>query len=110
MLVLRWAKVRPTEDEILLRLRIPTNEKERTDPPGKVVARHDQHVGSPAPADRILASRLGDFAVRSILEGHTGAMAGEVKGELVLTPFPETYAQHKPVPEELVRLLETLAS
>jgi len=71
---------------------------------------HLQRGGSPVPADRILASRLGDFAVRSLLAGHTGAMAGEVKGELVLTPFPETYAHHKPVPEELVRLLETLAS
>jgi 6-phosphofructokinase 1 len=71
---------------------------------------HLQRGGSPAPADRILASRLGDFAVRSILAGHTNAMAGLVKGELVLTPFPETYAYHKPVPEELVKLLETLAS
>jgi len=71
---------------------------------------HLQRGGSPAPADRILAARLGDFAVRSLLEGHTGAMAGLVHGELVLTPFRETYARHKPVPEELLRLLETLAS
>ncbi len=71
---------------------------------------HLQRGGSPAPADRILASRLGDFAVRSILAGHTGAMAGLVKGTLALTPFPETYASHKPVPEELVKLLETMAS
>ena len=71
---------------------------------------HLQRGGSPAPADRILASRLGDFAVRSILQGRTGAMAGEVKGELRLTPFPETYARHKPVPQDFVKLLETLAS
>jgi 6-phosphofructokinase 1 len=71
---------------------------------------HLQRGGSPVPADRILASRLGDFAVRSILAGHTGAMAGLVHGELVLTPFPETYARHKPVPDALVKLLETLAS
>jgi len=71
---------------------------------------HLQRGGSPVPADRILASRLGDFAVRSILAGQTGAMAGEVQGELVLTSFPETYAYHKPVPEDFVKLLETLAS
>ena len=71
---------------------------------------HLQRGGSPAPADRILAARLGDFAVRSLLAGQTGAMAGLVHGELVLTPFPETYAQHKPVPQELVKLLETMAS
>ncbi|MFH1265769.1 MAG: ATP-dependent 6-phosphofructokinase [Planctomycetota bacterium] len=75
-----------------------------------VILGHLQRGGTPAPADRILAGRLGDFAVRSLLAGHTGSMAGEVKGELVFTPFPQTYAHHKPVPEELVRLLETLAS
>jgi hypothetical protein len=37
-------------------------------------------------------------------------MAGLVHGTLVLTPFRETYAYHKPVPKELLRLLETLAS
>ena len=71
---------------------------------------HLQRGGSPAPADRILAARLGDFAVRSLLKGHTGAMAGLVHGELILTPFPETYARHKPVPGELLALLETMAS
>ncbi|NQT12946.1 MAG: ATP-dependent 6-phosphofructokinase [Planctomycetes bacterium] len=71
---------------------------------------HLQRGGSPAPADRIVASRVGDFAVRSILAGQTGAMAGVVKGELVLTPFADTYAYHKPLPEELIRLVDTLAS
>ncbi len=71
---------------------------------------HLQRGGSPAPGDRILAARLGDFAVRSLLAGHTGAMAGLVHGDLVLTPFPQTYAHHKPVPEELLKLLEMMAS
>lgn len=71
---------------------------------------HLQRGGNPVPQDRILAARLGDFAVRSILEGKTGAMAGEQKGELVLVPFEEAYAAHRAVPGELVRLLETLAT
>jgi len=71
---------------------------------------HLQRGGSPAPADRILASRLGDFAVQAIVEGETGAMAGEVHGELILTPFQNTYTRHKPVPEELLTLLKTMAS
>ena len=71
---------------------------------------HLQRGGSPVPADRILASRLGDFAVRSILAGATGVMAGLTGGELVLTPFSKTFARHKPLPAELVSLLETLAS
>jgi len=70
---------------------------------------HLQRGGAPVPSDRILASRLGDFAVRSLLAGSGSVMAGEVDGELVLTPFSDTFASHKPVPDELVALLETLA-
>ena len=71
---------------------------------------HLQRGGCPVPDDRILASRLGEFAVQAIIEGETGAMAGEVNHELILTPFQDTYARHKPVPAELIRLLGTLAS
>jgi len=71
---------------------------------------HLQRGGSPVPADRILASRLGDFAVQAIDEGETGSMVGQVHGELVLTRFQDTYAKHKPVPEDLLRLLETMAN
>ena len=71
---------------------------------------HLQRGGTPVPDDRILASRLGDLAVQAILEGENGMMTGEVKGQLVLTPFQDTYAKHKPVPEDLLKLLETLAS
>lgn len=71
---------------------------------------HLQRGGSPVPQDRILAARLGDFAVRAILEGKTGVMAGEVRGELVLTPFEKAYSAHRSVPDDFVRLLETLAT
>lgn len=74
-----------------------------------VVLGHLQRGGSPVTSDRILATRLGEFAVRSILAGHTGAMAGEAGWNLLLTPFPQTFSQHNPVPPELVRLLETIA-
>ena len=71
---------------------------------------HLQRGGTPVPDDRILAARLGDFAVRSVLAGHTGVMAGLIHGELVLTPFVDTFAHHKPVPEPLLELLDTLAN
>lgn len=48
--------------------------------------------------------------MQAIIEGETGAMAGEVNHELILTPFQDTYSTHKPVPEELIRLLGTLSS
>ncbi len=71
---------------------------------------HLQRGGSPTPADRIVASRTGDFAVRSILAGHTGAMAGVVRSECKLTSFEETYTQHKQIPQALLDLLEVLSS
>lgn len=71
---------------------------------------HLQRGGSPIFSDRLLAARLGDFAVRMILEGETGAMAGEVSGGLVLTPLADTVAEHRPVPPELVHLLDVLSA
>ena len=75
-----------------------------------VLLGHLQRGGTPAPADRILASRLGDFAVEALDRGARGVMAGEICGELVLTPFEQTYAQHKAVPENLLAVLRTMAS
>jgi len=70
---------------------------------------HLQRGGSPAPADRILASRLGHLAVRSILAGHNGVMAGFVHGKPTLTPFDDTFAKHKPLPNGDMELLEAMA-
>ena len=70
---------------------------------------HLQRGGAPVPADRILATLLGEFAVKSILEGKTGVMAGRIGGALTLTPFEQTFNRHKPVPPELVQVLETMA-
>lgn len=75
-----------------------------------VVLGHLQRGGSPTPEDRILASRLGDQAVRNILDGHTGVMAGIVEGHAVMTPFLETYRTHKPIPAALPELLGTLSN
>jgi 6-phosphofructokinase 1 len=71
---------------------------------------HLQRGGSPTPEDRILATKLGNFAVEALDRGATGVMAGEVRGELTLTPFLDTYSSHKAVPDDLLRVLETMAS
>lgn len=75
-----------------------------------VLLGHLQRGGTPVPDDRILAAKLGDFAVKSLDRGATGVMAGEVQAKLTLTPFEETYAQHKAVPGELLDVLHTMAS
>jgi 6-phosphofructokinase 1 len=74
-----------------------------------VVLGHMQRGGSPTQEDRILASQLGAFAVQSILQGHTGVMAGRVGVNSILTPFEETIAQHKPIPTELLELIAAMS-
>jgi 6-phosphofructokinase 1 len=69
---------------------------------------HIQRGGSPVPADRLLGSRLGELAVQAILDGVSGVMAGWVGGKGILTPLPEVFAGHKPVPQVLVELLDRL--
>jgi 6-phosphofructokinase 1 len=74
-----------------------------------VVLGHLQRGGCPSPEDRILASRLGDYAVTALLDGANAVMAGVSAGTNTLTPLEETFTGHKPLPAELLQLLETLA-
>jgi 6-phosphofructokinase 1 len=53
--------------------------------PRVTVLGHIQRGGTPTAADRILASRLGDFAVRQLMAGDSAKACGVVKGELVTT-------------------------
>lgn len=46
---------------------------------------HIQRGGTPTHNDRVLASRLGDFAVRRLIEGDSNKGCGIVKGEPVAT-------------------------
>ena len=48
---------------------------------------HIQRGGSPTAADRCLATRLGAYAVKAVVEGETGKMVGEIGGWRTLTPF-----------------------
>ncbi len=74
-----------------------------------VVLGHVLRGGSPVPADRILASELGHFAVSSLSMGETGKMAGMVRGVLTLTPFDECVAGHKQASQAQLRLLHVFA-
>ena len=74
-----------------------------------LVLGHLQRGGAPAVRDRILASRMGAFAVDALVDGHSKKMVGERQGELVLTPFEQTCAQPKNVATSLMTLLTELA-
>ncbi|MDO4587997.1 MAG: ATP-dependent 6-phosphofructokinase [Planctomycetia bacterium] len=75
-----------------------------------VVLGHVQRGGSPVPSDRILATKLGCFAVDALHQGETGKMAGEIAGKMVLTPFEDVIVDHRQVTPEMIELLQIVAS
>jgi 6-phosphofructokinase 1 len=77
--------------------------------PRTTVLGHIQRGGSPTHSDRILASRLGDFAVRRLIAGDSGKACGVIKGELVATDFNVVVNTKKPFDMELYELAMRLS-
>ena len=67
-----------------------------------------QRGGSPTSYDTVLASRMGAFAVESLLRGKSGVMTGIQCGEMVLCPLEEAWKQVKPLNQEMLALVEKL--
>jgi len=68
-----------------------------------------QRGGNPTHFDRILATRLGAFAIECLLSGKHGGMVGEVDGNLIMTPFEETWTNKKPIDQWMLGLLDELS-
>lgn len=71
---------------------------------------HIQRGGSPVGADRILATKLGAFAVEQLMHGATLVMAGEVNGEACLYPLAKTSDKAKAIDPFLVRWQQQIGS
>lgn len=71
---------------------------------------HVQRGGSPTARDRVLASKLGAAAIDALVNGKSGVMVGELKGEIVLTPLGQTYTRRKEMDTDLLRLIKILAA
>ena len=77
-----------------------------------IVLGHIQRGGSPEAFDRILASRLGCYAVEALLKGEKDAMVGIVSDELRITPYETAVRKEKKkalVDQELYKLTRMLA-
>jgi len=72
--------------------------------PRVTVLGHIQRGGTPTAIDRILASRLGDFAVRQLMAGDSGKACGVVRGELVTTDIDMVVNAKKPFNMEMYDL------
>jgi len=70
---------------------------------------HIQRGGTPTHNDRILASRLGDFAVRRLVAGDSGKACGIIQGELVATDIEKVVGTKKPFNKDLYELALRLA-
>jgi 6-phosphofructokinase 1 len=70
---------------------------------------HVQRGGSPTARDRVLASKLGAAAVDALVNGKTGYMVGELKGEIAFTPLRETWEKRKELDSNLLQLIKVLA-
>ena len=77
--------------------------------PRVTVLGHIQRGGAPTARDRILATKLGAYAVDAIAEGKSDVMVGEVRGDLVTTPFEESGMRKKPLDSYLLGLIPILA-
>lgn len=63
----------------------------------------------PSAFDRLLATRLGVGAVKSLSEGETGILVGYQKNEVTRVPLAEIVGHTKPMDTELLELARILA-
>lgn len=70
---------------------------------------HVQRGGPPSMRDRILAARLGDAAVTTLIDGDDRVMVGEIHRDVVRTPLEQAWTQIDRTPQELLDLMDRLA-
>lgn len=73
-----------------------------------VVLGHIQRGGAPIPYDRILASKLGAFAVESLVKGAHLQLAGEINNQPTLTPMEEAISKKKPLDPYIQKIFYAL--
>ncbi len=63
----------------------------------------------PCAFDRLLATRLGVAAVKSLIDGDAGVLVGWQKNEVTRTPLADIVGRIKPMDTELLELARILA-
>jgi 6-phosphofructokinase 1 len=69
---------------------------------------HVQRGGTPGAFDRLLATRLGAAAVKSLDRGEYGVIVGLNKGQITTTPYTEVTGKHKSLDLGLMDLAKEL--
>jgi len=69
---------------------------------------HMQRGGSPSCFDRVLASRMGVYAVEALLDGQSNMMVGMQGGELILSPLEKAIKGKSEINKDLIRVSDIL--
>lgn len=69
---------------------------------------HIQRGGSPTTLDRLLATKLGAYAVEMAMQNQSGVMVGESDHQLISTPLEQTWSNKKPLDEYLFKIHKML--
>jgi 6-phosphofructokinase 1 len=70
---------------------------------------HVQRGGRPTCMERVRASRMGVAAVQALLDGKSGVMIGEIKGETAYTAFENAIKHHNEINPMMLGMVEILA-
>ena len=65
---------------------------------------HIQRGGSPSARDRVMATRMGHYAVEALLRGVTSQVVCYRDSQLVLTPIAEALKMKKPLDSYMYRV------
>jgi len=68
-----------------------------------------QRGGSPAAADRVLASRMGSTAVQFLLEGRSGEMVAVRRNEICGVPMSQVFSQNHQADLSIYHMASILA-
>jgi len=70
---------------------------------------HVQRGGAPSAFDRFLASSMGFMAIRGLIDGERGCMAGIIDKNIVYTPFEKAIKHTKDLNKEMLEMSRILA-
>lgn len=75
-----------------------------------VILGHIQRGGNPSAKDRLLASKLGYWSVKHLIDGKTNVMVGEINAKIVLTDMQDSVSKKKPIDMDALEMAMVLAS
>jgi 6-phosphofructokinase 1 len=68
-----------------------------------------QRGGSPSCIDRVLASRMGVYAVEAIIDGKSNMMVGVKSEEIILSPLEKAIKGKSEINKDLIRVSDILS-